>query len=48
MREMAPEPLPKADHCADDKGFNFCPCYGTVYFGKKFEKKGETAALSFG
>lgn len=35
VREKAPEPLPKAVHCADDVGLSFCSCYGTVYYGRK-------------
>lgn len=45
VREKAPDPLPAAEHCADDKGMQFCSCYGTVYFGRKFDA--ENKSLSF-
>lgn len=46
LREKAPEPLPWVEHCADDKGLSFCPCYGTVYYGRKFDKE-SNKALTF-
>lgn len=39
VREKAPDPLPKAEHCADDEGMGFCNCYGTVYYGRKSSEK---------
>lgn len=46
VREMAPNPLPAVEHCADDAGMNFCPCYGTVYYGRKWNQD-QNKALSF-
>lgn len=45
VRELAPEPLPKAEHCANDTGLSFCNCYGTVYYGQRFNK--DNGTLSF-
>lgn len=45
VRESAPDPLPKAEHCANDKGLSFCSCYGTVYYGRQKDKDNKT--LSF-
>jgi len=46
LREKAPDPLPEAHHCADQQGLQFCDCYGTVYYGRKFDK-GSNKALTF-
>ena len=39
LSEKAPDPLPKAEHCADDEGMGFCNCYGTVYYGRRSDAK---------
>jgi hypothetical protein len=36
VRELAPEPLPPAEHCADDSGLSYCNCFGTVYYGNRY------------
>ena len=46
VREKAPEPLPEVFHCANDSGMSFCNCFGTVYYGNRFEK-GTNKSLSF-
>jgi hypothetical protein len=38
VREMAPDPLPAAQHCANDGGLEFCDCFGNVYFGARKDK----------
>lgn len=35
---MAPNPLPPAQHCANDAGLEFCDCFGTVYYGQRKDK----------
>lgn len=48
VREMAPEPLPAAENCADDSGLSYCNCFGTVYYGNKYEKGPNKTPMSFG
>lgn len=45
VREKSPDPVPAAEHCADDSGMNFCSCYGVVFYGQKYDKANNT--LSF-
>jgi len=46
VREKIADPLPKAEHCADDQGMEFCSCYGTVYYGRA-EDPETNKSLSF-
>jgi hypothetical protein len=34
LRDKPPEPVPEAQHCANDLGLSFCTCWGTVYYGR--------------
>lgn len=39
LRDKAPDPIPEAEHCANDLGLSFCTCWGTVYYGRHKDPK---------
>jgi hypothetical protein len=46
LRDKAPEPLPEAEHCANDLGLSFCTCWGTIYYGRHMDEANNSLSFS--